>query len=79
MAWACSIAEALDIPQVALQHLTVGDRKALMAKPTIIRQNKCGKIKEVIKQIALSIEAKIVYPSYTSECFTCPFSQGCRF
>lgn len=78
MGWAAMLLEELDIEEIGVKHFFVGPRSGISSDPATIKKSLCPRIKETIREIAISIRSDISYPSYTEMCYTCPFRKQCR-
>jgi hypothetical protein len=79
MGWACTLLDELDINEIHIRHLFIGPNSGISSEPAVIKRDACSRVKETIRQIAISIRADITYPSYTEMCKTCEFKRRCRF
>jgi CRISPR/Cas system-associated exonuclease Cas4 (RecB family) len=78
MAWASMLLEELDIEEVKIRHLIVGEKSGFSFEPATIKNNKASTIKQTVREIAASIAAGVSYPSYTEMCRSCQFRKSCR-
>lgn len=78
MGWACMLLEELDIEELVVRYLRIGQESGMEVVEAVVKRGKCPGVREMVGEIASSIAAGISYPSYTEMCKPCSFRRGCR-